>query len=307
MVTLLWLGALAVAGGLAAVVVGAGRTMLAGRSSGIAIRAIVGEEPEPWKEELSRPFALRVLGPAWEGFARASRAVTPGRWVARLRKNAVLAGLGRWGIEGILAMKASFAAGGALLFPLYAAALGFGVVGVVLWTALGAVAGFILPDIWIAHRGRVRQSEVRQALPETLDLLAIAVEAGMGLEAAFDLVVRRLPGALGDELHRMLQELALGMSRREALANLRGRTEVTELSTFALSLAQADALGTPLALVLRTQAAEMRMLRRQRAREQAAKIPVQLLFPLLLGIFPALGVVVVGPAAIAIIRAFGGS
>jgi tight adherence protein C len=128
----------------------------------------------------------------------------------------------------------------------------------------------------------------------------------MGLEAAIDLVVQRLPGALGEELHRMLQELALGVSRREAFANLRDRTEVDELSTFALILTQADALGSPLGSVLRAQAAEMRALRRQRAREQGAKTPVALLFPLLLGIFPALMLVIMGPAVVSIVRAFSG-
>ena len=128
----------------------------------------------------------------------------------------------------------------------------------------------------------------------------------MGLEQAIELVARRMPGALGEEFHRMLQEVQLGASRREALAHLRERTEVPELSTFALSLAQADSLGSPLGEVLRVQAAQMRMLRRQRAREIAAKVPVKLLFPLLLFIFPALAIVVIGPAIVTILKAFGG-
>ena len=98
--------------------------------------------------------------------------------------------------------------------------------------------------------------------------------------------------------------MQLGASRREALQSLRERTEVSELSTFALALAQADALGSPIGEVLRVQAVQMRMLRRQRAREIAAKVPVKLLFPLLLCIFPALFITVVGPAAISIMKAF---
>jgi tight adherence protein C len=174
-----------------------------------------------------------------------------------------------------------------------------------MWAVLGALFGFFLPDLFIARRADDRQGEIRRALPEALDLLAIAVQAGMGLEQAIELVARRLPGALGEEFHRMLQEVQLGSSRREALTHLRERTEITELSTFALSLAQADTLGSPLGEVLRVQAQEMRMLRRQRAREHAAKVPVKLLFPLLTCIFPALAIVVIGPAAISIIKAFG--
>jgi tight adherence protein C len=134
--------------------------------------------------------------------------------------------------------------------------------------------------------------------------MAIAVQSGMGLEGSMDLVSRKIPGALGDELHRMLQEIQLGSSRRQALQNLRERTDVDELSTFALALIQADQVGSPIADVLQTYAGEMRMLRRQRAREVAAKLPVKLLFPLLFAIFPALMIVVLGPAAISIFKAF---
>jgi len=164
-------------------------------------------------------------------------------------------------VRGSLADAASVA----LALPLLSALLGAKFGNVLLWGIVGAAAGFFAPDIFIARKGKERQAEIRRALPETLDLLAIAVGAGMGLEAAIDLVIQRLPGALCEEFHRLLQELALGVSRREALANLRDRTEVDELSTFALILTQADALGSPLGSVLKAQAAEMRALRRQRA------------------------------------------
>src|SRR5205085_6775439 len=155
-----------------------------------------------------------------------------------------------------------------IVFPLLVALTGVGLDNSLLFGFIGAAIGFMLPDVFIAQKGKRRQEEIRKALPETLDLLAIAVGAGMGLEAAIELVIQRLPGALGEEFHRILQELSLGVSRREAFGSLRTRTEVDELSTFALILTQADALGTPLSVVLKSQAAEMRMLRRQRAREQ---------------------------------------
>ncbi len=305
MEAILLLGALTVAGGIGAASVGLGRSLSARRVDG-SIEAIASDSTDLHRAELSRPFMDRLLGPASGVFERAVRSVTPSWWIKRLRTNAGLAGLGRLGVEGALALKAVVAIGGAFIFAAGSTIVGISAGGTTLWTVVGAVVGFFVPDVLIAHRAEARQGEIRRTLPEALDLMAIAVQAGTGLEQAVELVARRLPGALGEELHRMLQEVQLGASRREALNHLRDRTEVPELSTFALSLAQADALGSPLGEVLRVQAQEMRMLRRQRARETAAKVPVKLLFPLLVCIFPALGIVVIGPAIISIMGAFGG-
>ena len=301
-----WMGPAVVGAGLGAVAIGALTRSLAHRSSSMALQTIVGEALDSREAELSQPLAQRMLGPAWESFAKGARAVTPSTMVTRLRRNIALAGLGSIGIEGVLALKAAGGVVMALGVPAVMALLGAHLGSLLLWGLLGAIFGFMVPDIVIAHQAEDRQAKIRKTLPETLDLLAIAVGAGMGLEAAIELVIRRLPGPLGDEFHRLLQELALGVSRREAFTNLRDRTEVDELSTFALIITQADALGTPLTQVLRSQAAEMRSLRRQRAREQGAKTPVALLFPLLLGIFPALMLVVAGPAVIGIMHAFQG-
>lgn len=303
---MLWVGPSIAGAGLGAVAVGVASRSLARRPSAMALRTILGDAVDAPESELSAPLVRRLLGPAGQSLANGSRAVTPGSMVKRLRRNVSLAGMGSLGVEGVLALKAAGAALFGVGVPLIVGLLGAQVGGVVLWGLLGAAAGFFAPDIFIAKKGKQRQAEIRKTLPETLDLLAIAVGAGMGLEGAIELVIQRLPGALGDEFHRLLQELSLGVSRREALGNLRERTEVEELSTFALILSQADALGTPLSQVLRGQSAEMRMLRRQRAREQGAKTPVALLFPLLLGIFPALMLVVMGPAIISIMKALAG-
>lgn len=307
---MLWLGAASVGVGLGFVAVGAAGRATARRSSSVALQSIVGDgidtRVDTREAELSAPLSERLLGPAGKGLTRVARAVTPSSMVARLRTNVSLAGLGGLGVEGALALKAAGAAGLAVILPVLMALLGLGIANVFVLGLVGAAIGFMLPDVFIASRGKKRQEEIRRALPETLDLLAIAVGAGMGLEGAIELVIQRLPGALGEEFHRILQELSLGVSRREAFGALRDRTEVDELSTFALILTQADALGTPLSTVLKSQAAEMRMLRRQRAREQGAKTPIALLFPLLLGIFPALMLVVMGPAIISVIDAFKG-
>ncbi len=298
-------GMLAIAAGLGAATIGLGRTLIAGRARGDVVTAILDESPDQHRAEMAQPFMSRLMGPFQASFERGVRKITPTWWVERLRRNASLAGLGRWGMEGAFALKAFVGFGGAVLFVAVAALAQVGVGGLLTWAVLGALFGFFVPDLFIARRADARQGEIQRTLPEALDLLAIAVQAGMGLEQAIELVARRLPGALGEEFHRVLQEVQLGSSRREALNHLRERTEVTELSTFALALSQADTLGSPLGEVLRVQAQEMRMLRRQRAREHAARVPVKLLFPLLACIFPALAIVVIGPAALSIVKAFG--
>jgi len=141
-------------------------------------------------------------------------------------------------------------------------------------------------------------------LPDTLDLLAISVEAGMGFEGALEVVCQNFTSPLADEFSRTLREMELGLPRRDAFQNLKRRTEVPELSNFVLALLQADALGIPIGRVLKTQAAEMRNKRRQWAREKAGKLPVKIMFPLVCFIFPAILVIVLGPAGSSIGKAF---
>jgi tight adherence protein C len=295
----------AVAGGLGMAAIGVGQTLSGRRAVTSASEVLLSEGPG-YAEEIDRPFSERLLGPAWGSFRSLGRKLTPTWQMKRMRRHAQLAGLGPGGVEGLLALKAAAVAAGATLIPLAMAALGASFGPVVLWAILGGAIGFFLPDLWVARKGDARQNEIRRTLPETIDLMAIAVQAGMGLEGAIELVARKLPGALGEELQRLLQEIQLGSSRRQALQKLRERTEINELSTFAMALIQADQIGSPVAEVLQTHSQEMRMLRRQRARETAAKLPVKLLFPLLLTIFPALMIVVLGPAIVTIVDAFSG-
>jgi tight adherence protein C len=166
--------------------------------------------------------------------------------------------------------------------------------------AVVAVLASFVPDVMLDSRARERQQEIARALPDALDLLSITVEAGLGLEQALVVVTDRLDGPLGDELRRMLREIELGVDRRKALEFLRERTDVRELSGFVVALLQADELGMAVGEVLRVQAAQVRLVRRQHAREQAAKTPVKILFPVVLTIFPAMFVVTIGPGAIKI-------
>lgn len=257
--------------------------------------AVLYDEPVPVKAGVVH----RALEPLFDQAARLMRALSPAARLDLLGRRIVYAGLeGKLTVENVLVRKALAAGVGALVslaahpqrVPAVVAAL------------VGAALASFVPDLLLDSRARARQKAIARDLPDALDLLAITVEAGLGLEQALGVVTERLFGPLGDELRRMLAEIELGVDRRHALDLLRRRTDVRELSAFVVALHQADELGIAVGDVLRVQSHQVRLLRRQRAREAAAKTPVKILFPVVLGIFPAMFVVTVGPGAITIIR-----
>ena len=164
--------------------------------------------------------------------------------------------------------------------------------------------GFILPDSILSSRVDDRKKEILRTLSDTLDLLTISVEAGLSLNAAMAQVVKNVPGVLSSEFARMLQEIQLGVPRSEAFRHLAERTDVEELNGFALAMIQADIFGVSIASVLRTQAVQLRIKRRQAIEAKAQQTPVKIVFPLVLCILPALFVVIVGPGAIRIFEGF---
>jgi tight adherence protein C len=166
--------------------------------------------------------------------------------------------------------------------------------------AFGAVIGFFLPDLLLYNSGQKRQAQIPRTLPDALDMLTICVEAGLAFDAALAQVARYLHGPLAAEFARVLQEMQIGKSRSEALRAMGERTTVPELRAFVSAMIQSAELGIPIAHVLREQAKEMRVRRRQRAEGQAQKVPVKITFPLILCLFPALLVVIIGPGIIEI-------
>lgn len=174
--------------------------------------------------------------------------------------------------------------------------LAWGVRGTALAIVIGI--GIWLPDIVLQRIIEGRQAAIRRALADALDFLVVSVEAGIGLEGAIQRVVQRSRGPLPDELRRVLEQVRLGRSRADALRDMGQRTQVQELMSFVAAIQQAETMGVSIAKVLRTQAEAVRRRRAERAREAAAKLPVKLLFPLVFFIFPALFVVILGPAAI---------
>jgi tight adherence protein C len=166
------------------------------------------------------------------------------------------------------------------------------------------VFGYVTPDVILWGRAKERQDLIRKALPDTLDQLTICVESGLGFDAAMKRVGGRGDGPLAEELRRTLNEIAVGVPRAEALVAMADRTDVPELRHFVLAVRQADAFGLPIARVLRIQASQLRVKRRQAAEERAMKMPVKIVFPLVACIFPSLFVVLLGPAVIRVMRAF---
>jgi tight adherence protein C len=173
--------------------------------------------------------------------------------------------------------------------------------GLFVMVLLVAVVAYFVPDLLLYSRGLERQAAIGLELPDTLDQMLIAVEAGLGFEASMARAGENGKGPLAEELVRTLQDMRVGMSRKEAYQSLGDRTAVPDLRAFVRAVVQADAYGISISAVLRTQAKEMRIKRRQRAEEQAMKIPVKVLFPLMLFILPVLFIAVLGPTIITVI------
>jgi tight adherence protein C len=272
--------------------------MLESQISGVAADANVTRD-----KELSGNFWDRVLAPVLSGATRIAKRITPLGANERLTKKLLIAGSpAGWDAERVIAFKVIGFIGGLVGgFALV------GVLGLSGFTSLVVVAlltfvGFMAPDTLVSRKAEERQNEILRSLSDTLDLLTISVEAGLSLNAAIAQVVHNVPGTLSQEFARMLQEIQLGVSRSEAFRHLAERTDVDELNAFTLAMIQADVFGVSIASVLRTQAQQLRIKRRQRAEAKAQQTPVKIVFPLILCILPALFVVIVGPGVIRIIE-----
>lgn len=296
--------------GVTAVIVIAG-SILKERSqvtaSMAAIEAISGPIPEDMRAAYDKPFNERVTRPAQASLARIARTLTGATWASSTQHRLEMAGNpARWDPERILAAK-----------TLAAIALGSLVGGMLLmsgrnlpalmWGGAFALFGFFLPDLLLINKAQHRSDEVRRALPDSIDLLTISVESGLAFDAALSQVARNTDGPLAQELTRVLKEMQIGRGRAEALRGLSERTDVEDLQIFLNSMIQAEKLGIPIADVLRVQTAEMRLKRSQRIEEQAMKLPVKMVFPVMLGIMPAIFIIILGPAALSIYDQLGGS
>lgn len=257
------------------------------------------------QQELQQPFADRVIGPIAARFVAAGRRLTPDERLGRIRRRLDLAGNPEgWDVDRVVGMKALGLVAGALAGLVLPLVLGART-GILLLVLVGLTAlGWFGPDLWLYQTAYNRSERIRNELSNALDLLTISVEAGLAFDAALAQVARSTEGPLAQEFFRVLQEMQIGTGRLDALRALADRTDVEELRIFVGAMVQADSFGIPIANVLRIQSREMRVKRSQRAEEAAQKVPVKILFPLILCILPVLFIVAIGPAAINIVKIF---
>jgi tight adherence protein C len=280
-----------------AVVVGSGQTTGVARSLQLLNHEATAKEVG--KNELS--VQERLIDPTLGALKNLGYRLSPAGTGTRMTRSLDRAGNPpAWTVERLMGAK-----GLALILGIVTPLLlfGFSLNGLLIAAAAG-LALFFLPDLLLYNAGLKRQQELQKGLADSLDMLTVCVEAGQGFDAAILQVAKTVDGPIAGEFARVLQEMHIGKSRGEAFASLGDRASTPEVKNFVSALTQADRLGLPIAAVLREQTKEMRVVRRQRAEEQAQKVTVKILFPLLLCIFPALFIVIIGPGAIRIAQTF---
>ncbi|WP_245680507.1 type II secretion system F family protein [Bacillus marinisedimentorum] len=262
--------------------------------------------PEHEKKPAFRALMKRLLQPAWMEIKRSFKKKLPGEKEAKIEIKLQQAGspFGMSPVEFRI-----FQLGMLLFFPaasfLYGKLLGMSEGALIALFSGGIAAAFWLPHFYLKQKTKVRSAAALRELPDILDLLTVSIEAGLGFDSAVSKVVSKKEGVLASEFHRALEEIRLGKTRREALSGIRARLVTDEVSMLISSILQAEKLGIGMVQVLRTQSAEVRHQRKQRAEEEAMKAPVKMLFPLVLFIFPSLFIVLLGPAILEFLSAFG--
>ena len=282
---------------------------VAARPSEDAVQARLSQlvvQPKSLEEmEMQRPFSDRVLRPMVQRLARAGKRQEGGmieKIDAKLQRAGYPGGLrgADWvGVKFLsaIAFAVVFVLLGLLMTGTFILALMFGLFGVGI--------GYIAPEFWLGRKGRARSFEMVLQLPDALDLLTISVEAGLGFDAALAKVVEKMEGPLVDEFRQALAEVRMGRTRREALRDVADRADAQPVSNFIGAIIQAEQLGVPIAKVLQIQSNQLRIERRQRAEEAAAKAPVKMLFPMVGCIFPTIFIVILGPAVVTIMGGVG--
>ena len=290
-----------------------GYSLIAERKRGVAerlaeIQKIKSESEQPEEEDaLARPFYERMVQPLLQKTGEIIGNLTPKEIRANIEKKIIYAGNPRnLSFTRFVSIQVLLAA---VIFALFTLAFSLSpeITG---GRALGlslllALLGFIIPVIVLNSKAAKRQLQIQRALPDTLDMVLVSVEAGLGFDMALKRVSGEAEGPLIREISRALEEIRLGKSREEALRGIVFRTGVADLSTFVSAIIQAEQLGTNIANTLRIQANTMRQKRRQRAEQEAMKAPIKMLFPLVFFIFPTLMVVILGPALVQIINVLG--
>jgi len=249
--------------------------------------------------ELVLPFSDRILRPTMQGFGKSLASMLPGNLLASIQKSLIMAGKSMQASTFVTFSALSTALLTGLAIVVLAATGGVSAQGF-MGLLVMATIGFSLPLFWVRSAVKSRQRSITKGLPDALDLITTCVEAGLGLDAALAKVGEQMKGPLAEELSQMLREVSMGRLRREALSDLGERTGVPGLISFVNAIIQAEQLGVSIAHVLKVQSDQMRTHRRQRAEQLAHEAPVKMMFPLVMCIFPAFMLVILGPAMIRI-------
>lgn len=263
-----------------------------------------GAAPDMRQMTLRQPFSERVIKPMLRQLYGFGRYLTPSNSITKLQEKLIVAGMpGGMTVTDFLGLR--FLAAATLAGLFFALLITKGETGKALMYAGGAfIAGLYLPNMWLNSKAKARQKAIGRALPDTLDMMSICVDAGLGFEAALQKVAFQSNDELAMEMRRVISEIRVGVSRADALRHLSERTQVQDVASFVAVLVQADRLGIAIRNVLNTQSAQMRIVRRQRAEEEAGKAPIKMLIPLAIFIFPAMFAVIMGPAIPKIMSSF---
>ena len=247
-------------------------------------------------------FQARVVAPLIESVGRRVAAVLPGALLKQIEHRLVVAGQPMSTAAFFsLAVAVGTLFAGLYILVVVAASDGVPAILALAPSAFLGVLGMYLVSLWLSSQARSRRRAMSRSLPDSMDLLTICVEAGLGLDAAFHKVSEKQSGPLVDEIRQMLREIGLGKSRRQGMLDLAERTDLEEVLTFANAVIQAEQLGTSLAQVLRVQSERLRVRRRQAAEQQARKAPVKMVFPLVFCLMPSLFIFILGPIMVNLI------
>lgn len=274
------------------------------RSSSLSRAANYGRVRIPGSGIERLRFHERVVTPGAAKLARLALRLNPRVTVESVGLRLLAAGMGRTITPtAFLATKAAFGVGGALA-GLALGGSSAGVVGALAGVVVCGGGGFALPSLIVTMRARRRRDEICAQLPDALDLLAVSVEAGLAFDGAVSKLIEHMEGALVEEFSLTLGEMRIGESRQDALKKMATRVATPEVATFTRAIIQAEQLGISLGRILRVQAADSRLRRQAAAEERAMKAPIKMLFPTVLFIFPAMFLVVLGPAFINLMKIF---
>ena len=305
--SLLLLAGVVVCGAAAMMMIGLGRRTTVSLDERLAQFAQREDVKSLRDREMDQSFGDRVLKPLLRSWAVRLGQLTPGANHEKVRQKLAEAGnpSGIGPVEFIgmrLLVAIGMGAGSFLLFGLS----GGSPQARLLIPAVLGVFGYLMPKIWLDRKAKARRKDIIKTLPDAIDLLAISVESGLGFDPSMMRVAEKWENTISREFGRVLSEMRIGKAKREALREMAARCGVEDLTTFVSAVIQADTLGVAITQVLRIQSESLRVKRRQRAEALAQKAPIKMLFPMAFLIFPALYVVILGPAVPQLVEAFGG-